>query len=79
MESPDRVNLRRGTQSAVDRLLFNANYWRAAYENRIVVACTNPANAQACLASVSVWTAHPLKLNPNRPWSPSNASARPSP
>ena len=63
VESPDRTNLRRGTQSAVDRLLFNANYWRAAYENRIVAACTNPANAQACLASVSVWTAHPLKLN----------------
>ena len=33
VESPDRVNLRHGTQSAVDRLLFNANYWRAAYES----------------------------------------------
>lgn len=63
VESPDRTNLRRGTQSAVDRLLFNANYWRAAYENRIVAACTNPASAYECLQAVSVWTAHTLKLN----------------
>ena len=33
-ESTDSAALRRGTQAAVDRLLFNANYWRAAYESR---------------------------------------------
>lgn len=34
-ESTDSAALRRGTQAAVDRLLFNANYWRAAYESRV--------------------------------------------
>lgn len=63
VESTDRISLRRGTQSAVDRMLFNANYWRAAYEIRIVTACTQPASAFACLGAVSVWTSHPLKLN----------------
>ncbi len=63
VESPDAAGLRRGTQSAVDRLLFNANYWRAAFESRIVAACTRPESAQACLRAVSVWTAHTLKLN----------------
>mgnify|MGYP000494267049 CR=1 FL=1 len=41
-ESTDSAALRRGTQAAVDRLLFNANYWRAAYESRIFDACTQP-------------------------------------
>ena len=63
LESPDAAGLRRGTQAAVDRLLFNANYWRAAYETRIIAACTHPESAQACLQAVSVWTAHTLKLN----------------
>lgn len=62
-ESDDCAGLRRGTQSAVDRLLFNANYWRAAYESRIVSACANDESARACLKAVSVWTAHTLKLN----------------
>ena len=35
LESTDNAALRRGTQAAVDRLLFNANYWRAAYESRV--------------------------------------------
>ena len=47
LESPDAAGLRRGTQAAVDRLLFNANYWRAAYETRIIAACTHPESAQA--------------------------------
>lgn len=38
-ESTDSAALRRGTQAAVDRLLFNANYWRAAYESRVFDAC----------------------------------------
>ena len=38
VESADSIGLRRGTQSAVDRLLFNANYWCADYEKRIVAA-----------------------------------------
>nr|WP_286142550.1 hypothetical protein [Adlercreutzia caecimuris] len=63
LESPDAAGLRRGTQAAVDRLLFNANYWRAAYETRIIAACTHPESARACLDAVSVWTAHTLKLN----------------
>lgn len=62
-ESDDKKGLQRGTQSAVDRLLFNANYWRAAYEQRIVAACDKPEDALTCLQAVSVWTAHPLKLN----------------
>lgn len=63
VESADSIGLRRGTQSAVDRLLFNANYWCAAYEKRIVAACDAPDDARACLQAVSVWTAHTLKLN----------------
>ena len=38
LESTDSAALRRGTQAAVDRLLFNANYWRAAYESRVFEA-----------------------------------------
>ena len=63
LESTDNAALRRGTQAAVDRLLFNANYWRAAYESRVFDACTQPENAQLCLQALSVWTAHTLKLN----------------
>ncbi len=59
-ESTDRAALRRGTQAAVDRLLFNANYWRAAYESRVFDACEQPEDAQLCLQALSVWTsAHP--------------------
>ena len=63
VESDDRAGLRRGKQSSVDRLLFNANYWLAAYEDRIVDACSNPDDARALLSAVSVWTTHTLKLN----------------
>lgn len=63
VESADAAGLRRGTQSSIDRLLFNANYWRAAYEPHIVEACAYPENARRCLDAVSVWTAHTLKLN----------------
>lgn len=62
VESADRSGLRRGTQAAVDRLLFNANYWLAAYEDRIVAAC-EPADAESLLKAVTVWGAHTLKLN----------------
>lgn len=63
LESTDNAALRRGTQAAVDRLLFNANYWRAAYESRVFDACERPEDAQLCLQALSVWTAHTLKLN----------------
>ncbi len=63
VESPDKANLRRGTQSAIDRLLFNANYWRAAYEQRIIDACALPTDALACLEAITVWNKHTLKLN----------------
>lgn len=63
VESEDRKGLRRGTKAAVDRLLFNANYWRAAYEDRITSAGLDPDDTAACLQAISVWTAHPLKLN----------------
>lgn len=63
IESADTTALRRGTQSAIDHLLFNANYWCAAYESRIIAACTNPKNAQACLEATSVWNTHTLRLN----------------
>lgn len=63
LESTDNAALRRGTQAAVDRMLFNANYWRAAYESRIFAACAQPEDAQLCLKALSVWTAHTLKLN----------------
>ncbi|MBQ9042415.1 MAG: hypothetical protein IJ111_06330 [Eggerthellaceae bacterium] len=62
VESPDRAGLRRGTQAAVDRLLFNANYWLAAYEDRIVEAC-DPEDAEQLLKAVTVWSTHTLKLN----------------
>lgn len=63
VESQDSADLRRGTQAAIDRLLFNANYWRAAYEQRIVAACARAEDARACLQAISVWTAHTMKLN----------------
>ena len=62
IESTDRIGLRRGTQAAVDRLLFNANYWLASYEGRIVEAC-KPEDANALLKAVTVWGTHTLKLN----------------
>ena len=61
-ESADRTGFRRGTQAAIDRLLFNANYWLAAYEDRIVDAC-EPDDAKALLKAVTVWNTHTLKLN----------------
>ena len=63
VESEDRAGLRRGTQAAVDRLLFNANYWRAAYEDRIVAVCARAEDAEACLHAASVWNKHTLRLN----------------
>ena len=51
-----------GTQAAVDRLLFNANYWLAAYESRIAGAC-GPEGAAELLKAVTVWSTHTLKLN----------------
>ena len=62
IESADRSGLRRGTQASVDRLLFNANYWLAAYEDRIVDAC-DPGDAADLLKAVTVWGSHTLKLN----------------
>ena len=61
-ESSDRIGLRRGTQAAVDRLLFNANYWLAAYEDRIVAACA-PADPAPLLKALTVWSTHTLRLN----------------
>ena len=63
VESDDAAGLRRGTQASVDRLLFNANYWRAAYEERIIAACSNPDDARDCLKAACVWNTHTLKLN----------------
>ncbi len=63
IESPDAESLRRGTQAAVDRMLFNTNYWRAAYEQRIIAACKDTDVALECLKALSVWTSHQLKLN----------------
>lgn len=63
IESSDKADLRRGTQAAVDRMLFNANYWRAAYEERIIDACEFDQDAYTCLQAVSVWTKHTLRLN----------------
>ena len=62
-ESADRTGLRRGTQASIDRLLFNVNYWRAAYEDRIVAACPETADAQACLQAACAWNTHTMKLN----------------
>lgn len=63
IESSDSSDLRRGTQAAIDRLLFNANYWRAAYEARIIDACAQPKDALELLQAVSVWINHTLRLN----------------
>ncbi len=62
VESDDRSGLRRGTQAAIDRLLFNANYWLNAYEDRIVEACSAD-DAKTLLKAVTVWSTHTLKLN----------------
>ena len=62
-ESDDRSGLRRGTQASVDRLLFNVNYWRAAYEDRVVEACETPEDARACLKALHTWSSHTMKLN----------------
>ncbi len=61
-ESADRIGLRRGMQSSIDRRLFNANYWLAAYEDRIVEACA-PADPAPLLKALTVWSTHTLKLN----------------
>ena len=61
-ESADRTGLRRGTQAAIDRLLFNANYWLAAYEDRIVAAC-GPISPAPLLKALTVWSTHTLRLN----------------
>lgn len=66
LESPDRAGLRRGTQASVDRLLFNVNYWRSAYEDRIAEACSNvlDADEQASLLNgISAWNSHTMRLN----------------
>ncbi|MGI6221910.1 MAG: RyR domain-containing protein [Coriobacteriales bacterium] len=63
VESADRIGLRRGKQSTVDALLFNANYWLAAYEDRIIAACPTNDDARACLKAIAVWNNHALKLN----------------
>lgn len=62
-ESPDRAKLRRGTQSAVDRMIFNANYWRDAYEELLVQAAPSMEVAEECFKAASVWNTHTLKLN----------------
>ena len=67
VESDDRAGLRRGTHSSIDRLLFNVNYWRAAYEDRIVAACSSPDDARACLQAISAWNSHTMKLNTLEP------------
>ena len=61
-ESADRIGLRRGTQAAIDRLLFNANYWLAAYEDRIVEAC-GQVDPAPLLKALTVWSTHTLRLN----------------
>ena len=63
VESDDRVGLRSGRQSTIDNLLFNANYWLAAYEDRIVAACSDPDDARACMKAIAVWNKSTLKLN----------------
>ncbi len=62
-ESSDRAALRRGTQAAMDRLLFNVNYWRSAYEDRIVDACASKEDAEELLAAICAWNTHTMKLN----------------
>ena len=61
-ESADRIGLRRGTQAAIDRMLFNANYWLAAYEDQIVKEC-GPVDPAPLLKALTVWSTHTLKLN----------------
>lgn len=61
--SPERQALARGNYAAVDALLFNANYWRAAYEDRIVEACATADETLICLEAVSVWNKNTLRLN----------------
>lgn len=63
VESADSAGLRRGTQASVDRLLFNVNYWRAAYESRIVASCPTADDARACLQAACAWNTHTMKLN----------------
>lgn len=63
VESADKAGLRRGTQASVDRLLFNANYWLAAYEDQIIAACADEIDPRPLLAAVTVWSTHTLKLN----------------
>ena len=62
-ESRDRTELRRGTQASMDRLLFNVNYWRSAYEDRIVAACASEEDANCLLEAICTWNAHTMKLN----------------
>ncbi|MCK6138834.1 RyR domain-containing protein [Slackia exigua] len=62
-ESRDRIGILRGRQSAIDRLLFNVNYWLYAYEDRIVDACETSKDAHECLDSIAAWTSHPMRLN----------------
>lgn len=40
-----------------------ANYWRSAYESSIVAACDDTELARTCLDALTVWKAHPLRLN----------------
>lgn len=61
--SADRTGLRRGTWAAVDRMLFNVNYWLAAYEDRIVAAVDDEDVAQSCLKAITAWNDHTMKLN----------------
>lgn len=63
VQSEDRTAFQRGTQASTDRVLFNVNYWRAAYEDRIVESCADPAHAAACLKAISAWNSHTMKLN----------------
>lgn len=63
IESSDRTGFRRGTQAAMDRMLFNANYWLTAYESRIVEASPTDEDAKSLLKSIAVWNTHTLKLN----------------
>ena len=62
-ESDDRASLRRGTQASMDRLLFNVNYWRSAYEDRIVAACASEEDARKLLVAICAWNTHTMKLN----------------
>ena len=61
-ESADRAGLRRGTQAAIDRMLFNANYWLSAYEDRIIEACGS-VDPAPLLKALTVWSTHTLRLN----------------